>query len=574
MSRHDFFYSPPCGKDAQTAQRRGLTLVEILISVALMTVIMLAAIRVLSYVSAELSRSQSAMIIAGRARTVQLQIERDLGCITAPLTPPLRFDDAQGYFCIIEGLGAYYGNLKITNGIAHGWNIDAIAINPDADYDSTIGDMDDILMFTARAPGDSMYRGLVGGEIMESKEAEICLFLRGTTLYRRVLLIIPDEVLQAKIVSFSPSMFDGKGFYRHFDVSVRLDENGRIKANTLADLTRRENRFGHANDPSITNPLPFPYGIHNNAAWYQLRLPTLAECTLASKDFLWQAGTQIVTSGSTSKFNKLENVLLYSGDSTSKCADFPTGGLPYIDFWNKPLPWSNLSNSGSLTPKSGDNVDIFVAGTDPYGTFLVRENDDVLLTNVISFDIKVWDTKNVRWNIDTNRWEQLPPGFVDLGHMGFNNGGEVGDPRLIAAHIPEYAAVDYRNMFVSQGFYGTFENDSSPGSHNANCYSSISGGIQYSLLPSVYDTGTDAYENELVDTINSVFSPSAALDMNGNQNQGISNLDGITDIMEHVDLWRCPPPYNVPLTGIQIKIRVFDPDTNNIREVTIRKNFQ
>ena len=43
--------------------------------------------------------------------------------------------------------------------------------------------------------------------------------------------------------------------------------------------------------------------------------------------------------------------------------------------------------------------------------------------------------------------------------------------------------------------------------------------------------------------------------------------------MEHVDQWRCPPPYNVPLTGIQIKIRVFDPGTNNIREVTIRKNF-
>ncbi|MDR1384435.1 MAG: hypothetical protein LBJ67_11435, partial [Planctomycetaceae bacterium] len=55
---------------------------------------------------------------------------------------------------------------------------------------------------------------------------------------------------------------------------------------------------------------------------------------------------------------------------------------------------------------------------------------------------------------------------------------------------------------------------------------------------------------------------------------GIATQDGITDVMEHVDQWNCPPPYTVPLTGIQIKIRIFDKDTNNIREVTIRKNFK
>ena len=33
------------------------------------------------------------------------------------------------------------------------------------------------------------------------------------------------------------------------------------------------------------------------------------------------------------------------------------------------------------------------------------------------------------------------------------------------------------------------------------------------------------------------------------------------------------PPYPVPLRGIQVKIRVFEPDSRNIREVTVTQDF-
>ncbi|MCL2624390.1 MAG: hypothetical protein FWD31_12070 [Planctomycetaceae bacterium] len=571
MSRHHFYYAPPSGKDVQAALRRGLTLVEILIAVALMTFIMLAAVQVLSYVSSSLNQAQNAMVIASRARTAQLQIERDLRCITAPLTPPLRFDDAQGYFCYIEGLGAHYGNLYHQDKDGNykiGWGVEDIAVNSETgEYDSTIGDCDDILMFTARAPEGSMYRGLVGGKIMESKEAEICYFLRGTTLYRRVLLIIPDEQLQVELNKTEFAFIsDGMGFYRHFDVSARLEWNAntsrwRIKANTLADLTRRENRFGHSNFGRNANPtteplgylktgsgaiyLPFPYGIHFNAAWYQLRLPTLAECTTAKHGFLWRAGKQIVTTNS--NFDKLDDKLLYL-ENNSSCASFPNpDGGPYIDFWDQPLPWRNLTD-GYLTPSSGNNIDIFETGNDTYANFAVRENDDVLLTNVIGFDIKVWCP--------------IRKEFIDLGQFRNYDPRDTNTPNFELAAANPSKAREFSKDFRSQGFYGA--------THNAGtvCYGN-DGTFYYGILSCVYDTWTDAYE---IDATGSIFDANDAIIEGIGVDPAFDGL-GMTDIMDHVDQWRCPPPYNTPLTGIQITIRVFDPDTNNIREVTIRKNF-
>ncbi len=566
MSRHHYFYTPPRVSGERVPVRRGLTLIEILIAVSLMTIIMLAAVRVLTYVSHTLTKTQNAMVIAGRARTAQMQIDRDLDCFTAPLTPPLRFNDAQGYVQIVEGLGSHYGRLFHDSTI--GWGLKDIAVNSETGaYDSTVGDCDDVIMFTARAPEGSMFRGLVGGVIMESKEAEICIFLRGTTLYRRVLLIIPDEQLQyalhnaefddggtptSRYTLGARPATQGYGFYRDFDVSARLEWDAgtstwRVKANTLADLTRRENRFGHSfqNLSTITNnPLPFPYGIYNNAAWYQLRLPTLAECTMDDTQASWRMGKQIVTK--TNMYDMLNSQLRYTdrainndwGDQPANT--FPKSALkPYLDYWNNPLPWANIDSKTSSLLKGAD---VFDGVSTSNFQFKQRTNEDVLLTNVIGFDIKVWD--------------QESKGFIDLGEFKNTNNFKLNAVDTAKARVCS-------KSLGSQGFYGAL-NKAIP-ANESGCYANA----LYGLLPCVYDTWTDAYENDATGIVR---------DTNNASIWGIAvappaGLDGAADIMEHVDQWRCPPPYNVPLTGLQIKIRVFDPNSNNIREVTIRKNF-
>jgi hypothetical protein len=68
----------------------------------------------------------------------------------------------------------------------------------------------------------------------------------------------------------------------------------------------------------------------------------------------------------------------------------------------------------------------------------------------------------------------------------------------------------------------------------------------------VYDTYCTTYEGEQAHD---------GLDTDGN---GIVDDDG-----EKVHA----PPYPVPLRGIQVKIRIFEPDSRQVREVTVVQDF-
>jgi hypothetical protein len=127
-----------------------------------------------------------------------------------------------------------------------------------------------------------------------------------------------------------------------------------------------------------------------------------------------------------------------------------------------------------------------------------RVSDDIILTNVIGFDVKVWDPT-------ANGGQGA---YVDLG-------GGVGT-RL--------------------GGYG-----------DANS------GLQGSATTArVYDTWSTTYFGTAWNN---------GLDDNNN---GIVDDDG-----EKTN----PPPYAIPLRGIQVKIRTFEPDSKQIREVTVVQDF-
>jgi hypothetical protein len=75
------------------------------------------------------------------------------------------------------------------------------------------------------------------------------------TLYRRTLLVLPGA--DPRILHAADG-YDEFDFYSHFDISARRDATGRWIPNTLADLTKRENRFAH--DPSA-----FPFALRADA---------------------------------------------------------------------------------------------------------------------------------------------------------------------------------------------------------------------------------------------------------------------------------------------------------------------
>ena len=243
--------------------RRGVTLVEMLVTVAMLVLMMTVLVQIFQAATGTLSSAQNYQDLDNSLRRLDATIRSDLGGVTARLTPPLNPKDGLGYF--------EYGE------------------NAFADLQGE--DSDDYIRFTAKAPEGRPFKGrlliqppnlfanLSAAQILAyqsaqpititSDYAEIIYFLRNGNLYRRVLLIAPER--QSSIVQmagnvwndgttnngtkFAPGALGGAvstSWQGVNDLSARPAKGGvsTIVLNTLGDLTNRENRFAAPGSPT------------------------------------------------------------------------------------------------------------------------------------------------------------------------------------------------------------------------------------------------------------------------------------------------------------------------------------
>ena len=345
----------------------------------------------------------------------------------------------------VESNEGYFEYIEGSSLAATPWDTSAGTL------DTTVGQMGDILMFTTRSANRPFTGQLVtssGTATIQSDTAEVAWFVRGRTLHRRVLLVAPT----VQLANNSPS----GTFYQANDISVHLQGNvqtGILVPNSLGDLTRRECRFAHPYQN-------FPYNV---CAWGQLGLPTLYECS----------------------------VLPWSACNT------PTGAPPsltQVDLWSNAngsfLADSALFSSPPTAPPAAP----------PAGA---RVADDVILTNVIGFDVKVWD-----------------PGAGDYVDLGATN------------------AVTFSTANI---------NPKSP-----------AGGT-------LYDTWSTHYESVGIGN-GAVVAGRASPANNGFDDSSSGVVDSPADAITGA-------PFPYALRGIRIKIRVFEPDSRNVREVTVIQDF-
>lgn len=270
-----------------TAARRGVTLIEMLVTVAILVLIMTVVAQVFQAATGAMSTAQALSDLDGQLRRLESVIRADLGGATASFTPapnypagPFGLDPGQneGYF--------EYGENEFA--------------------DNQGEDSDDYIKFTAKAPAGQPFTGRMflpppGGSFanmnqaqiqnylttqpitITSDYAEIIYFLRNGNLYRRVLLIAPQlqtsiyQVTNNQDPNVNATPYNGFGttsdpftpvalgnpnfpaFSGVFpiswqgvnDLSARPlsrgsglpPNNSTIVLNTLGDLTNRENRF-------------------------------------------------------------------------------------------------------------------------------------------------------------------------------------------------------------------------------------------------------------------------------------------------------------------------------------------
>ncbi|MGN1200318.1 MAG: PilW family protein [Thermoguttaceae bacterium] len=614
--------------------RLGFTLVEILTSVTLSLMLMYAVARIFTRVGGTMNETTSIMSMSSQLRNAKDTLTADLEGVTCPIAPPRNSNLNDGYLCYVEGMGAPINRLYADFGgprafstqctaldteryLDHGLNanaMDGLDVENYLACDNTVGDMDDILSFTTRAPEGSLFKaryiepirndsGVITGAqigIYETEYAEVVWFLRGTTLYRRVLPIIPDSVLQDSLNSLTAQGIDdegnavnwrvaqalgisdperlqkGMGFYRYYDVSVHMGNNGWPVANTLGDLTNRANRYGvwlpiagkdptFGTDPNGNPSYGFPGAYPGNpndvnytgadrwdggqgygyarwmhglyGSWYWLRMPTMQESAnvgfragapfgsakygLVWDDIARADALQADNDQNNPKWNGYNQKLTFlANPDTPLNADTEGGALPLIDdagynmsggSGNLPVPfidyWNNPNVWGQVNAETGDLNYASPTGND------VVYTSDVILTNVLSFNVRAWDSEL--------------SDYVDLGS------GSLNDPS-ISGNNPD--------NLRSFGYYSD-------------------GASLTENMPCVYDTWSEQYQKNLY-AFDSFNNTNVA-----NSSNSTMDIDSMQEISSS-QLLDFPPPYNVPLKSLQVEIRVFDPRSKQIRNAT------
>jgi type II secretory pathway pseudopilin PulG len=506
--------------------RGGYTLIEILLATALTLLMMAVVVQVFGTVGQSVTDTRAIVEAQNSLRAVSNRLKRDLEALTAPMLPPLRPEAGQGYFEFIEGpTGPVTTSLPV-------WLQPADTDVSPSQPDTTVRDNDDILMFTIRSRGEP-FVGRFGNGTVESQEAEVAWFVRGRTLYRRVLLVAPGRFMALDtngdgVVTPSEAGIGADSIFKWYDVSVRpavaQDGTRGLVANTLGDLTKPENRYAHQ---SAT----FPYHPHyvTNRPQYTLGLPLLAESTSPAFFSVWL------------------------GTGTMPPIAVSQGGGAGFDAWRNPHPWNETDpETGILNAYSGPRV-----------------GEDIILNNVLDFDVKVFDPE-ARVVANAAGDAALVP-------------GDPGYPAAIAGTVLSLGA------YVDLGYgYGIAFNpppnlppavvQALPG---ISVFSGLPGRYTFVIEPT-YDTWSTHYENNWVDANqDGIRNAGDTGDENGNGlfDEGTNGIDdsppntpgfGTVDDPSEQE---APPPYPVALRGIQVKIRVFEPDTRQVRDITLVHDF-
>jgi len=407
-------------------------------------------------------------------------------------------------------------------------------------------------------------------------------------------------------------------FQDRYDISCRVEwdyslQHWKIVANTLGDLTKRENRFAHYGylvDAASSKPgrRIYPFAVISNGSGYSGN----------SGDVKFIADPEIGNPSDPAKATA--NIGLSSKEVVSYTIDpanlsnvnrrYSARPLVFIDKVPNGVPataWAMLNNDGEV-------VRVTQGPAPLWGT---RQGEDVMLTDALGFDLRVYDPGAplfATWKDPSDQskgldvvltpsdpgWRGDPSQDGDGGayfhkdNMGSANG--IGNNNTTFPFAGQGAYVD-----LGYGYDERFTPPAFPTPKYANSFatSGQSWFFERSALPdvlgnqlapgyAVYDTWSFHYENDGLneddDEVENGVWQTDDHDANGTASidEGTNGLDdyghysdgtfarlGIDDVGER----ETTPPYDKPLRGIQAVLRAYERDSRAIRQVRVNQHF-
>ncbi len=248
-------------KNVSIKSSEGYTLIEILLSVTLSLILMLAVVQIFAMVGDFVTNSQAIMEMDQNIRNAQMLLQLDLSRATAKMTPPLDPAAAMGYF-------------KATSGSQCSLNTNLKAVIND-----NLCGIADKLQFTIH----DMNAPLVdysSGTSKQSSDAEVYWFVSNNKLYRKASLLVGEtgaatdnskNLSQAtaeptnfnetvtnlspvleNVIKFDVQLWDATSSQFDSNAATSYDTGNRFKGYSTGSLKTNDNVVGYYS-PSTTN---------------------------------------------------------------------------------------------------------------------------------------------------------------------------------------------------------------------------------------------------------------------------------------------------------------------------------
>ncbi|MDX1964425.1 MAG: prepilin-type N-terminal cleavage/methylation domain-containing protein [Pirellulales bacterium] len=477
--------------------RRGLTLVEILVALVATLIVMGAVISVLGSVGSGIADSRSQIEVSNRLRSAQLLLRSDLAGATCPGIVWQRPEEGNGYFSIIEGPMRDDGRYQLKdNTMPYDLVNNPFVRNttngnlPAGYFDYKLqGDVDDILLFTSRSKG----LPFVGKEYLNGPNGT------ATTIQSQV----------AEVVWFCTpgTVYFGES----------KDKNGNPTPIQTYNLHRRIFLVKASVGNTFTEDQP----LNGNNYFNGSQLRDVANQPNSSPNSNQATNREYATLHS---LNLRKNRAFHYNGYSRGGANFN----PALEF--------QIFNNTSQMPLTGN-----------------RAGEDIVLSNVLNFDVKVFDPTAPLRNSGGYNVEPTDQGFTNANNPT-NSYGTYIDLGIALDPTNPYGANKNNWPLFARGM--NFTNPAPGKLYNVP-------NVTTGPMTCVYDTWSFGYENDALDQ-----------DRADGTDQGTDGIDsdgvnGIDDPAER----ETAPPYPQPLRGVQIRLRVFEPSSKSVRSVSVEETF-
>jgi len=192
--------------------------------------------------------------------------------------------------------------------------------------------------------------------------------------------------------------------------------------------------------------------------------------------------------------------------------------------------------------------------------------DDLIATNVRSFNIKVFDPNPRYYNSTLNSIVSMLPGYYDLGYIaGINPATGAFDPAYASGNLlaPTISATSpyFLDTLGHEGRMPPLTTDNRVDAQYPTYVNSVGNLVDANLGD---NNASVLRMRRIWDSWSTTYSVAPALPIDPT----LGPLNGFQPVVPSY-----PAPYNAPLRGIEIQIRLTDPTSKHVKTLTIHQDF-